>query len=81
MAAIVLPGVVLAGFGFRRRRRGTSVYVAFMCALLFLAAVGVTACGSYGGSRMSPPTGPLSISITASAGSVSHATVLTLNVQ
>ena len=71
MAALVLPGVLLAGLGFRRRRR----------ALMVLTVAGVTGCGSYGGGRMSPQPTTESFSITANAGSVSHTTMLTLNVQ
>jgi uncharacterized protein (TIGR03118 family) len=79
MAAIVLPGVLLAGLGLRRRRRSVSAFFVLSFGLLVLA--GVTGCGSYGGSRMSRPPTTESFSITANAGSVSHTTVLTLNVQ
>jgi uncharacterized protein (TIGR03118 family) len=77
MAALIFPGVLLAGLGFRRRRKALIVLVG----LVVLTVAGVTGCGSYGGGRMSPQPKAENFSIIATASSVSHTTVLTLNVQ
>jgi uncharacterized protein (TIGR03118 family) len=77
MSAMVLPGVLLVGLGFRRRGRALMV----LAIGLVVLTAGVTGCGSYGGGRMSPQPTTESFSITANAGSVSHTTMLTLNVQ
>ena len=80
-AAFVVPGVLLMGLGFRRRRRVITAFVVLAMALLGLAVVGVTGCGSYGGAQMNPQPATQSFSITATSDSVSHSTMLTLNVQ
>ncbi|HSC55771.1 MAG TPA: TIGR03118 family protein [Nitrospira sp.] len=78
MAALVLPGVLLGALGFRRRRRALMVLA---IGLVVLTVAGVTGCGSYGGGRMSPQPTTESFGVTASSGSVSRTTVLTLHVQ
>ena len=80
VVAMVFPGILLAGLGLRRRRCAISSLVLALGALV-LAVAGVTGCGSYGGSRMTPAPIAKSFSITARSGSVSHVAVLTLNVQ
>jgi len=71
---------VFMGMGWRRRRR---FFYAFVCFTAGLAIVlgGVTGCGSSGGGKMVPQPTVESFSVTATAGSVSHTTVLMLNVQ
>lgn len=81
MAAIVLPGILLTGLGFRRRRRSGTLFACAAIGMLVVVLAGVTGCGSYSGTAMQPQPTSQSFTITASAGSVSHATVLTLNVQ
>ena len=80
MAALVLPGLLFAGIGFRRRR-ALFAFVIVALGLLALSVGGVSGCGSSGGTRMSPGPTSQTFSITATAGSVSHSTMLTLNVQ
>ena len=80
-AALVLPGVLLMGMGWRRRRRLLSGFGAVAIGLLGLSIAGMSGCGSYGGGRMTPQPTAQSFTVTANAGSVSHTTVLTLNVQ
>jgi uncharacterized protein (TIGR03118 family) len=71
---------VFMGMGWRRRRR---FFYGFVCFTAGLAIVlgGVTGCGSSGGGKMVPQPTVESFSVTATAGSVSHTTVLMLNVQ
>jgi len=78
--ALVLPGVLFLGLGFRKRRRSIS---AFLLAFGFLAltVVGVTGCSSYNGAQISPQPTTQSLSITVTSGAVSHTTLLTLQVQ
>jgi hypothetical protein len=81
MAAFVLPGLLFAGIGFRRRRRAVSTFMLVTIGLVILALGGVTGCGSNGGPRMTPQPTTQTFSVTASAGSISHTTMLTINVQ
>jgi hypothetical protein len=81
LMAMILPGVVLAGLGLRRRRRAFSFLVVLGVGTLALAVAGMAGCGSNGGSRMNTLPVTQSFTITATAGGVSHTTVLTLNVQ
>jgi hypothetical protein len=81
MAAFVLPGILLAGLGLRIRHRSIFAFVPLALGLLVLAVAGVSGCSSGGGARMSPQPTAQSFSVSANAGSVSHTTVLTLNVQ
>jgi hypothetical protein len=80
MAALALPGVLLAGLGLRRRRRSVTL-LAVAIAMLTFALAGISGCGGSGGSSMQPQPVTQILSVTASAGAVSHTTVLTLNVQ
>ena len=80
MAAVLLPGFLLAGIGWRRRRRFLSRLMVLALAVLGLAAVGMSGCGS-GSSKMNPGPTAQTFSVTATSGSVSHTTTLTLNVQ
>ena len=77
--AILLPSFLLVGW--RRRRRLLSRLVVLAIGLAGLSVVGLSGCGSNGGSPMNPGPTSQSFSITATVGSVSHTTVLTLNVQ
>jgi hypothetical protein len=81
LAAFVFPGVLLAGLGFRKRRRSAFTFVILVFGLLVAAVAGVTGCGSSGGSRMVPQPTIQSLTITATSGSVTHTTLLTLQVQ
>jgi hypothetical protein len=81
MAAMVVPGILLGGLGLRRRRRGASSLVILAVGALVLALAGMSGCGSYHGSQMTRPPTMQSFTITATSDSVSHPTVLTLNVQ
>ena len=81
VAAVLLPGFLLAGIGWRRRRRLLSRLVVLAgVGLLGLAAVGVSGCGS-SGAKMNPGPTAQTFSVTAISGSISHTTTLTLNVQ
>jgi uncharacterized protein (TIGR03118 family) len=80
-ATFGLPGVLLLGLGFRKRRRAVSALAFLAIGAVILAVGGLSGCGSQGTIRMAPPPSSQSFSITATAGSVSHTTVLTLNVQ
>jgi len=79
VAAILLPGFLLTGMGWRRRRRWLSGLAVLTVAVLGLAA-GVSGCGG-GSSKMNPGPTAQAFSVTATSGSVSHTTTLTLNVQ
>jgi uncharacterized protein (TIGR03118 family) len=79
MAALVLPGVLLAGLGFRKRRH--AVFVVLAIGLFAVTVAGVTGCSSSSSSGMTPQPLIQSLSVTATAGSVSHTTTLTLQVQ
>ena len=80
-AAVLLPGFLLAGIGWRRRRRLVSrLLVLAGVGVLGLAAVGMSGCGG-GGAKMAPGPTAQMFTITATSGSVSHTTTLTLNVQ
>jgi uncharacterized protein (TIGR03118 family) len=81
MAMLALPGILLAGLGRRRFRRGVSLFVVLVIGALVLTVAGVTGCGSNGGSSVISQPTMRSFSVTATSGSVSHTTVLTLNVQ
>jgi uncharacterized protein (TIGR03118 family) len=80
MAVFVLPGLLFAGIGFRKRR-ALSAFVILAIGLLVLTVSGISACGSSGGSRMNPGPTTQSFSVTATADAISHSTTLTLNVQ
>jgi uncharacterized protein (TIGR03118 family) len=80
-AAMVLSGIFLAGMGLRRRRRAFYAWVILAVGATVLTVGSITSCGSYGGARMNPGPVTQSFSITATAGSVSHTTELTLNVR
>jgi hypothetical protein len=79
--AVLLPGVLLMGIGWRGRRRLLSSFGFFAIVLFGLSVAGMTGCGSYGGGTMVTPPTAQNFSVTANAGSISHTTVLTLNVQ
>ncbi len=79
--AIFLPGLWLAGMSFRRRCRAPSTFMVLMFGLLLLTIGGVAGCGSSGGPRMNPQPTTQTFSVTAKAGSVTHTTTLTINVQ
>jgi uncharacterized protein (TIGR03118 family) len=81
MPAMFIPGILLGGLGFFTRRRPFSFFMLLTIGALMVTVAGITGCGSYGGSRMTPAPTTQSFSITATSGSISHATVLTLNVQ
>ncbi len=81
LAAFVFPGVLLAGLGFRKRRRSAFSFVILVFGLLVATVAGVTGCGSSGGSRMTPQPTSQSLTITATSGAVTHTTLLTLEVQ
>ena len=78
--AVLLPGFLLAGMGWRRRRRLMSRLMVLALGALGVAAVGLSGCGG-GGAKMNPGPTAQSFSVTATSGSVSHTTTLTLNVQ
>lgn len=80
MAATVLPCLLLAGIGLRGRIRSATSLVVLGMTLFVVVVAGVSGCGS-SGSGMSPQPTVESLSVTATAGSVAHTTVLTLNVQ
>ncbi|HXS76262.1 MAG TPA: TIGR03118 family protein [Terracidiphilus sp.] len=82
-AANVVAGflpVLLMGMSWRKRRRFFYGFL-LIAAGLVSVSMGLTGCGSYGGGKIAPPPTAQNFSVTASAGSVSHTTVLTLNVQ
>lgn len=81
MAALALPGVLLMGIGFGKRRRLASGLAVLAIGALAVTIAGLTGCGSYGGSKMNPGPTVKTFSVTATSGSVSHTTALTLNVQ
>ena len=78
-SAILVPGFLLAGIGWQRRRRFLG-FVVLAAGFLGLALVGMSGCGS-SGSKMNPGPTVQTFSVTATSGSVSHTTMLTLNVQ
>ena len=80
VAAVLLPGFLLAGIGWRRRRLLSRFMVLAGIGLLGLSAVGMSGCGG-GGAKMNPGPTAQAFSVTATSGSVSHTTTLTLNVQ
>ncbi len=80
VAAVLLPGFLLAGIGWRRRRLLSRFMVLAGVGLLGLSAVGMSGCGG-GGAKMNPGPTAQAFSVTATSGSVSHTTTLTLNVQ
>ncbi len=80
MAALALPGVLLAGLGLWRRRRAT-ILLAVGIAMLTFAVAGISGCGGSGGSSKQRRPVTQTLSVTANAGAVSHTTVLTLNEQ
>ncbi|HEY2467040.1 MAG TPA: TIGR03118 family protein [Terracidiphilus sp.] len=80
LGAFVLPGLLLTGFGLRRFRRTVSAFVVLTIGLFVLIAGGVTGCGS-NGSQMSHQLTTKTFSVKVTAGSVSHNTMLTFNVQ
>ena len=81
-----LPAIALAGMRFRphRWRRFSSN---LMCVLVIASTVLLASCGGNtsssggGGSNPSTPAGSYSVTVTATSGSLTHATVLTLTVQ
>jgi hypothetical protein len=85
MLWLALPAIALAGFGSRRRRLG----IGLICFRLMTVTLLLTSCG--GGSSLSSgsggsgipgtPAGSYSIEVTASSGSLSQTTTVTLNVQ
>ncbi|MBS1804985.1 MAG: TIGR03118 family protein [Acidobacteria bacterium] len=77
--ACLLPGFLLAGIGWRRRRRFLGWMVVAL-GVLGVASVGLSGCGG-GGAKMAPGPTAQTFTITATSGSVSHSTMLTLNVQ
>jgi len=78
--AILLPGFLLAGMGWRRRRLLSRFMVLAGVGLLGLAGLGMSGCGG-GSSYMNPGPTAQNFTVTAISGSVSHTTTLTLNVQ
>jgi uncharacterized protein (TIGR03118 family) len=81
IVALLFPGFLLIGLGNRKRRRSISALAVLAIGLLVVTAVGVTGCGSSKGSGMIPQTTTQSLSITATSASVTHTTLLTLQVQ
>jgi uncharacterized protein (TIGR03118 family) len=79
-AAVLLPGFLLAGIGWRRRRRLLSRLMIVALGVLGLAAMGLSGCGS-SSAKMNPGPVAQTFSVTAVSGSISHTTTLTLNVQ
>jgi len=79
-AAVLLPGFLLAGIGWRRRRRFVFRLLILTVGVCGIAAMGLSGCGSSGG-KMNPGPTAQTFSVTATSGSVSHTTSLTLNVQ
>jgi uncharacterized protein (TIGR03118 family) len=77
---VLLPGFLLAGIGWRRRRRFLSRLMVLTLAAVGLAAMGLSGCGS-SSAKMNPGPTAQTFSVTASSGSISHTTALTLNVQ
>lgn len=78
--AMLLPGFLFAGLRLRRHRR--SIYVSLLAfAFLALGVLGVTGCSSYSGSQMNPQPTTQSLSVTVSSGGVSHAAMLSIQVQ
>lgn len=80
MAALVFPGILIAGLGFNKRRRGRFAFAAMALGLAMVTLSGVTGCSSYT-AQMNPQPTTETLTITANGGSVSHSTMLTLNVQ
>lgn len=80
IAVLGIFGFLFAGCDFRRRRRAISALMVPVFALLVLSLGGVTGCGSSAGSGITSGPTTQSLSITATSGSISHTTVLTLNV-
>jgi uncharacterized protein (TIGR03118 family) len=80
VAAVLLPGFLLAGIGWRRRRRFVFRLMILMLGVWGVAAMGLSGCGS-SGAKMNPGPTAQTFSVTATSGSVSHTTSLTLNVQ
>jgi len=80
VAAVLLPGFLLVGIGWRRRRRLLARLMILTLGLLGVAAVGFIGCGS-SSAKMSPGPVAQTFSVTALSGSISHTTTLTLNVQ
>lgn len=77
-AAVLLPGFLLAGIGWRRRRR---LLARLLVALALAGAgMGLSGCGS-SSPKMSPVPVAETFSVTAVSGSVSHTMTLTVNVQ
>jgi hypothetical protein len=85
MVWLSLPAIALAGFGSRRRRLG----IGLICLRVMAATLLLSGCGggssssSGGGGRSIPgtPPGSYSIQVSASSGSLSQTTIVTLNVQ
>ena len=84
IAAIGFPGILLTWFGLlSRNRRGHNRFTKFASGLLALSALalgltGIIACG--GSTPISTSTGTVPIVVTATTGSISHSTTLTLTV-
>lgn len=80
VTAVLLPGFLLFGIGWRRRRRLLARLVVLTLGVLGVAAVGLSGCGS-GSPKMNPGPVAQTFSVTAVSGSISHTTTLTLNVE
>jgi uncharacterized protein (TIGR03118 family) len=78
-AAMALPGFLFVGAGFRRRTRG--ILVSLLAFVILTVMAGVSGCSSYSGSQMTPQPTTQSLSVTVTSSGVSHATMLTLQVQ
>lgn len=80
IAAVLLPGFLLVGIGWRRRRLLLSRLVVLMLGVLGVATTGLSGCGS-NSPKMNPGPTAQTFSVTAFSGTISHSTTLTLNVQ
>lgn len=84
IAALGFPGILFTWFGLlSRNRRGHNRFTKFASGLLALSALalgltGIIACG--GSTPISTSTGTVPIVVTATTGSISHSTTLTLTV-
>lgn len=88
MYALLLPGLLGLLAGFRKRNLGGVRVLALLCAAAICSAcVGCGGLGSIlgggvsGGGNSGTPTGSSAVIVTATAGSLSHQTTITLNVQ
>jgi uncharacterized protein (TIGR03118 family) len=80
MLALALPGVLLAGLGCNRRCRRSAGRAVFLgLGLLVVIVAGASGCSS--SNRMTPQRTTESLTVTVTSGAVSHAAMLTVNVE